>query len=1170
MSRGLNREVMGFFAIGENHHEAILSLIEPSSIKEARILDPFAGEGDFLLKASEKWNMTAYANELDKARAQLCIDKFGSNNAVQGDVERLSASLEAFSVGWYNPPYDTDKNADTSETTDAKRIEYRYLRHAWKWIQPSGIVMWVVYKHHITESAATFFSRHASSVDIWGLPGKHMGEFDQVIVVATKGKHSNPQALYEHIMLTKDTPRMLTVLDKPIYQVPPPPTIARFVFAPDSVSPDLGLKLIQERGAHFSPRFNALFAPPPDNDQIETIVPPRPGHMAYVLAGAATSGIVMNTDTYGKVAMRSVVKHVEEKSPTVITASGGEQTTVTSKPKTSITLLAQDGSIIPLSGDEAILSFIVKNKDRLIEFVKTRFKPVYSFDYGGFKRIFDGIRLNGKHELFTPQKHVIGAILRGFESRKGILLVGQMGVGKTGQGGTVASVIGSGAHPTFRKQVANGGVCLIVCPPHLVKKWKRETLSINANAVIHLINRAEDMKAFMDVPHQLGHPKIAIIKRDMTKLGSGWAESVIWRKRKLLEYPHCPNCGTQLTTDEDTRTKDGYLEYLRASKRECGHCHSPLWTELRPKNTQGKHTTYKQVARSWREYDPSKPRQIITLPNPRYRLDQFIKHHYRHQIALLIWDEVHEAQHGDTGNGEAFGRIANCASAVLAMTGTPFNGYSSSLFNLEYMLNPRIRRDYYWGGAIRYTRKQKGRNEYPVELASQYTTTRGQQEARWVANMGVREKIVTKTPQYSAGKMTGTETYERPYEESPGISPLLVAEMLDHTIYFSLADLKKHLPMYSETTLAVTPDSSMMSEYEDVVEKMLDEIKDQSHLPANQKDRTLLPKYFRFTMDWVNAPWREYVIHDRGGGEITRALAQDYQPADVSDSDWFLYGGEELSPKEQELITYVQEELAEGRPCIVYCRQSGEKDIQPRIQRLLEQHTGRQAYILRSTVNAERREAVIDQQIALGMEILICNPELVKTGLDLVFAPTIIFYEPTFNLSTMMQAAARSYRLNQTAKLCRVVYMYYEDTMEQRAILLMSKKQRSSKLLTGDIGLSGLDALTEKDDGFEQALMNNIGKDERLEAPDFTQENSRYTDFDNADLAFWNVETEPQTPTPPPTIRHEFVLSVVKSVVEQVIAMRGNTAPIPAIHNPTRETVIGSDGDKTIFQLRLF
>ena len=45
--------------------------------------------------------------------------------------------------------------------------------------------------------------------------------------------------------------------------------------------------------------------------------------------------------------------------------------------------------------------------------------------------------------------------------------------------------------------------------------------------------------------------------------------------------------------------------------------------------------------------------------------------------------------HGDTGNGEAFNRIAGLSQKVLAMTGTPFNGRSSSIFNLEYALNPR-------------------------------------------------------------------------------------------------------------------------------------------------------------------------------------------------------------------------------------------------------------------------------------------------------------------------------------------------------------------------------------------------------------------------------------------------------------------------------------------------
>lgn len=68
----------------------------------------------------------------------------------------------------------------------------------------------------------------------------------------------------------------------------------------------------------------------------------------------------------------------------------------------------------------------------------------------------------------------------------------------------------------------------------------------------------------------------------------------------------------------------------------------------------------------------------------------------------------------------------------------------------------------------------------------------------------------------------------------------------------------------------------------------------------------------------------------------------------------------------------------------------------------------------------------------------------------------------------MMQAAGRSYRLNQTHKHCKTYYLFYEGTMEQTAVQLMSRKQRAAKLLTGDIGLTGLDALTEGEGGFEE------------------------------------------------------------------------------------------------------
>lgn len=129
--------------------------------------------------------------------------------------------------------------------------------------------------------------------------------------------------------------------------------------------------------------------------------------------------------------------------------------------------------------------------------------------------------------------------------------------------------------------------------------------------------------------------------------------------------------------------------------------------------------------------------------------------------------------------------------------------------------------------------------------------------------------------------------------------------------------------------------------------------------------------------------------------------------------------------------------------------------------------------------------------------------------LHLVFAPTLIFYEITFNLGTMMQAAGRSYRLNQTHTHCKTFYLFAEGTMEQTAVQLMSRKQRAAKLLTGDIGLTGLDALTEGEGGFEEALLEAIGRDETLLDPsELFRKSEAQGEIDNEDAAYWNVELD--------------------------------------------------------------
>ncbi|MBN1965320.1 MAG: hypothetical protein JW910_11795, partial [Anaerolineae bacterium] len=105
MARLTSKEILGFLPIDRYHHEAILSLVAPATPAH-RLLDPFAGEGEFLEVAANAWNVTPYANELDGERAAKCIERFGPKQAVRCDVERLIASNNAFSIGWYNPPYD--------------------------------------------------------------------------------------------------------------------------------------------------------------------------------------------------------------------------------------------------------------------------------------------------------------------------------------------------------------------------------------------------------------------------------------------------------------------------------------------------------------------------------------------------------------------------------------------------------------------------------------------------------------------------------------------------------------------------------------------------------------------------------------------------------------------------------------------------------------------------------------------------------------------------------------------------------------------------------------------------------------------------------------------------------------------------------------------------------
>ena len=76
-----------------------------------------------------------------------------------------------------------------------------------------------------------------------------------------------------------------------------------------------------------------------------------------------------------------------------------------------------------------------------------------------------------------------------------------------------------------------------------------------------------------------------------------------------------------------------------------------------------------------------------------------------------------------------------------------------------------------------------------------------------------------------------------------------------------------------------------------------------------------------------------------------------------------------------------------------------------------------------NTIATDKRDGWVKKQVKNGANILICNPRLVETGLDLLTFKSLIFYEVAYSLYTVAQASRRHWRIGQT-EACRVYHLY--------------------------------------------------------------------------------------------------------------------------------------------------
>lgn len=385
-----------------------------------------------------------------------------------------------------------------------------------------------------------------------------------------------------------------------------------------------------------------------------------------------------------------------------------------------------------------------------------------------------------------------------------------------------------------------------------------------------------------------------------------------------------------------------------------------------------------------------------------------LKNYFKGFFDLFIADEIHELK-GASAQGNALGALIGISKKTLGLTGTLMGGYASNLFRILFRLNSHA-------------------------LLNEEITYKS--ESKFVGRYGILEKTFKRTEE-SVNSMSRGGKGKTTVKEKPGVSPQVFTRfLLPSCAFLELADLSEHLPSYTEQIEIVQMDE----EQEDAYKSLAKILKKKLEIQLRLGKKGLLGTYLNTLLLYPDRPFNNEPIADKKTREIY-AIPRELD-------------SEVTYAKERRLIDIVMSEKAKGRRSLVYAHFTGKKDVQSRLAALLREK-GLKVEILRATVKPENRESWVEEKVRKGVDVIITNPKLVETGLDLLEFPSIIFYETGYNLYTLRQASRRSWRIGQKLAV-RVYFMCYQNTLQEAALRLMGTKLEASMSLEGKFSEEGL------------------------------------------------------------------------------------------------------------------
>lgn len=644
------------------------------------------------------------------------------------------------------------------------------------------------------------------------------------------------------------------------------------------------------------------------------------------------------------------------------------------------------------------------------------------------------IQQKAGYSLYDAQLAVAEATKRQLQRCGTALIVAECGSGKTKIGtDALGALYGLGAAQGGKKTFN-----LVMAPSHVTKKWVREIGETLPNTFAMVVKSITDLNRLYDMYQNCPQSVFAVFSKERARDGYMRYPAVQWNRRKKAFL--CPDCmepvemeisedGTRYTVNAD----QFFFQKEHKRNHKCRRCGAVLWAPVVPGRQIDwikipeygwiyRYRAGKHLMRTQNEAVLDQLTQIAAFPEQsypvrgakrRFPLSTYIKRKMRGQIDAILCDELHQYNNA-SGQGDAMAELFGVCRYYIGMTATLINGYSSGIFHLLYRLLPGL------------MLKDGKRYRKPGDFDAEYGVVENTYEIKDAAYNSNRRAIKRKTKS----------------RQLPGVSPLVYSRfLLEYTSFLSLSDMGKDLPDYEEIPVPLDMPEAVYSSYEKIEHELRMVLK--TDRKAAQK---ILSAYLNLLTVYPDQPYDQpAIIHPIEGTVIA-------EPPNMASF-------EDILPKEEKTLEIVREKLAAGERVLIYTSWT-RTDSQKKLLKQLHQE-GICAEILKPSVPTEKREEWVEKRVRFGLQVLITNPSVVETGLDLNAFTTLIFYSIGYNLFTLRQASRRSWRINQTAPRVEVYLLYYANTIQAKAVKLMASKLAVAGIIEGTFSEEGLSAMSD-------------------------------------------------------------------------------------------------------------